>query len=578
MCVFDLWIPRVVTAPNTTPRLHGHAPQQRAFLDAFESGRIPHAWLLAGPEGIGKATFAHLAARAILSETPNFEHDSNIAADQRISEGNEPALTILTRSLNEKTGKLRSNIAVEEVRALKRALTFAPTEGGWRVVIVDPAEDMNPSAANALLKVLEEPPAKVVFFLITHAPRRLLPTILSRCRRLDFSALERTDLATAYEDATSEPPSETIVAAARGSVGAALALAAQDGTALQDAIHAVLAPLPSHIDRAALHTLADTAAASGKDDAFRTTTKLIVDLTARIATSASGVDAPPSGYEQLVTTANSQSAPHWAEITVNNSALAERTLPDFEETRDDVVARAVANGVTRMVTICTRPSQEPTIRAIAEKYEPVYYAAGAHPLNVGEESVTTVEALVKMTEHPKMVGIGETGLDYHYDKWPPDLQKQSFRLHIDAARETGLPLIIHSRNADDDMAAMLREGYDNGAYPCVMHCFSSTRALAETALDMGFYLSMSGVVTFKNALELRDIFKDAPLDKILVETDAPYLAPVPKRGKRNEPAYVAHTAAMGAEIFGLSTEDFATKTTDNFHTLFSKVPRAEARS
>jgi len=130
-------------------------------------------------------------------------------------------------------------------------------------------------------------------------------------------------------------------------------------------------------------------------------------------------------------------------------------FPDFEETRDDVVARAVANGVTRMVTICTRPSQEPTIRAIAEKYEPVFYAAGAHPLNVGDEPVTTTDALIKMTEHPKMVGIGETGLDYHYDKWPPDLQKQSFRLHIDAARETGLPLIIHSRNADGDMAAML---------------------------------------------------------------------------------------------------------------------------
>lgn len=251
-------------------------------------------------------------------------------------------------------------------------------------------------------------------------------------------------------------------------------------------------------------------------------------------------------------------------------------FPDFEETRDDVVARAVANGVTRMVTICTRPSQEPAIRAIAETYEPVYYAAGAHPLNVGEEPVTTVDALVAMTAHPKMVGIGETGLDYHYDKWPPELQKQSFRLHIDAARETGLPLIIHSRNADADMIAMLREGYANGAYPCVMHCFSSTRALAEAALDMGFYLSMSGVVTFKNAQELRDIFKDAPLDKILVETDAPYLAPVPKRGKRNEPAYVAHTAAMGAEIFGQSTADFAAKTTDNFHTLFSKVPRAEA--
>jgi len=249
-------------------------------------------------------------------------------------------------------------------------------------------------------------------------------------------------------------------------------------------------------------------------------------------------------------------------------------FPDFDETRADVIARAVANGVTRMVTICTRPSSEPAVRAIAEAHDPVYYAAGAHPLNVGEEAVTTVDALTAMAAHPKMVGIGETGLDYHYDKWPPELQKQSFRIHIDAARETGLPLIIHSRNADDDMITMLREGYANGAYPCVMHCFSSGRSLAEAALEMGFYLSMSGVVTFKSADELRGIFADAPLDRILVETDAPYLAPVPKRGKRNEPAYVAHTAAMGAEIFGISSADFAAATTDNFHRLFSKVPRA----
>jgi len=186
----------------------------------------------------------------------------------------------------------------------------------------------------------------------------------------------------------------------------------------------------------------------------------------------------------------------------------------------------------------------------------------------------SVEDLVGYADHPKMVGIGETGLDYHYDKWPPDLQKESFRRHIVAARETGLPLIIHARDADDDMAAILREGYEDGPYTCVMHCFSSGRALAEAALELGFYLSMSGVATFKNADSLRAIFADAPLDRILVETDAPYLAPVPKRGKRNEPAYVAHTAAMGAEIFGLSTSDFAAASTDNFHRLFSKVPRA----
>lgn len=253
-------------------------------------------------------------------------------------------------------------------------------------------------------------------------------------------------------------------------------------------------------------------------------------------------------------------------------------FPDFDENRDDVVSRAVANGVTRMVTICTRPSQEPNVRAIAEIYEGVYYAAGHHPLNVGEEPLTSADALCAMAAHPKMVGIGETGLDYHYDKWPPELQKQSFLAHIEAARRTGLPLIIHARNADADIEAILREGYAEGPYSCVMHCFSSGRALAEAALEMGFYLSMSGVVTFKNADDLRAIFRDAPLDRILVETDSPYLAPVPKRGKTNEPAYVAHTAAMGAEMFELSADEFAQVTTDNFHRLFAKVTRATAKA
>jgi DNA polymerase-3 subunit delta' len=311
---------------NDTPRLYGQAPAEQTFLDAFNAGRLPHAWLLAGPEGTGKATFAHLAARAILSGEAALRHDPTVPAHQRIAEGNETALTLLTRSINEKTGKLRSNIPVDDIRALKRALNLAATEGGWRVVIVDPAEDMNPSAANALLKVLEEPPARVVFFLVTHAPRRLLPTILSRCRRLDFNPLSEGDLAAAFEDATGEPPRDSLIAAARGSVGAALALAAQDGNALQDAIQSVLAPLPAQIDRVALHALADTAAASGKDDAFRTTTKLIADLSARMATCAVGADAPPPGYERLAPIAPPQSAPHWAEATTQITALTERTL------------------------------------------------------------------------------------------------------------------------------------------------------------------------------------------------------------------------------------------------------------
>jgi len=331
-----------MTEPHITPCLHGHGAAETTFLDALRSGRMPHAWLLAGPEGTGKATFAHLAARAILSGKPNLQHDPSIPAHHRIADGNETALTILRRSLNEKTGKLRTNISVEEVRALKRALTFAATEGGWRVVMIDPAEDMNPSAANALLKVLEEPPDRVVFFLISHTPRRLLPTILSRCRRLDFSPLDEGNLAIAYEEVVGEPAPEAIIAAARGSVGAALSLAAEGGTALQEAIAGVLAPLPDRIDRARLHVLADTAAAAGKDEAFRTTTKLITDLTARMATCAAGSDAPPAGYDQLAPLATPAFAAVWADATEQIITTTERTLAlnlDRRQALLDMVAR-----------------------------------------------------------------------------------------------------------------------------------------------------------------------------------------------------------------------------------------------
>ncbi len=244
---------------------------------------------------------------------------------------------------------------------------------------------------------------------------------------------------------------------------------------------------------------------------------------------------------------------------------------DFEAERDDVVARAIAAGVTRMVTICTKLRLEPQVRAIAEKYPSVYYAAGSHPMSVADEPLATTDALIAMSAHPKFVGIGETGLDYHYTAESADIQKQSLRVHIAAARETKLPLIIHARAADDDMTQILRDEYANGAYTCVMHCFSSSAALGKAALDLGFYLSMSGIAAFPKSQELRDIFAGAPVDRILVETDSPYLAPPPFRGRRNEPAYTAHTAKVGAEVFGLSYEDFAKQTTTNFDRLFWKA-------
>lgn len=244
---------------------------------------------------------------------------------------------------------------------------------------------------------------------------------------------------------------------------------------------------------------------------------------------------------------------------------------DFDTERDDVVARAIAAGVTRMVTICTKLRLEPQVRAIAEKYPSVYYAAGSHPMSVADEPLATTDELIVLSKHPKFVGIGETGLDYHYTAESADLQKQSLRVHIAAARETKLPLIIHARAADGDMTQILREEFANGAFTCVMHCFSSSAALGQAALDLGFYLSMSGIAAFPKSQELRDIFASAPADRILVETDSPYLAPPPFRGRRNEPAYTAHTAKVGAEVFGLSYEDFAKQTTDNFDRLFWKA-------
>ncbi|MEP3919251.1 TatD family hydrolase [Ascidiaceihabitans sp.] len=246
-------------------------------------------------------------------------------------------------------------------------------------------------------------------------------------------------------------------------------------------------------------------------------------------------------------------------------------FPDFEGQLPQIITDAAAAGVTRMVTICTKLRLEPQVRAIAEAHAPVFYAAGTHPMSAASEPLVTVDELVSLAQHPKFVGIGETGLDYHYTADSADIQQQSLRVHIEAARETGLPLIIHARAADDDMAQILAQEHAKGPYGCVMHCFSSSKELAMAALDLGFYLSMSGIATFPKSQEVRDIFAAAPVDRILVETDAPYLAPPPFRGKRNEPAYTAHTARVGAEVFGMDYADFAAQTQKNFNALFTKA-------
>lgn len=246
-------------------------------------------------------------------------------------------------------------------------------------------------------------------------------------------------------------------------------------------------------------------------------------------------------------------------------------FPDFDDDRAEVLDRAREAGVKRMVTICTKLRQEPQVRAIAEAHPEVFYAAGTHPMSAADEPMVTVDDLVGLAAHPKFVGIGESGLDYHYTSQSAEVQQASLRVHITAAQETGLPLIIHARDADADMARILAEGYRAAPYTCVMHCFSSGSELARAALDMGFYLSMSGIAAFPKSQELRDIFASAPVDRILVETDAPYLAPPPYRGRRNEPAYTAHTARKGAEVFGMDWPDFAAQTEANFERLFPKA-------
>lgn len=248
-------------------------------------------------------------------------------------------------------------------------------------------------------------------------------------------------------------------------------------------------------------------------------------------------------------------------------------FPDFAAERDAIVARAVAAGVGRMVTISTRVRRFDEIRAIAEAYPQVWCSVGTHPHNAAEELDVTTAELVELARHPKVVAIGEAGLDYFYDHAPREAQAKGLRTHIAAARMTQLPLVIHARDADADMIAILEEETEKGAFPFVLHCFSSGRGLAEAGMALGGYVSFSGILTFRRSEELRAIARDVPRERLLVETDAPYLAPQPYRGKRNEPSYVVETAKVLAQVIDVSQDEIARITTDNFFRLFTKVPR-----
>ncbi len=250
----------------------------------------------------------------------------------------------------------------------------------------------------------------------------------------------------------------------------------------------------------------------------------------------------------------------------------------FHDDVEAAVTRARAQGVGAMVTINTCLAEFDEVLAIANHYPDIFCTVGVHPHDAEGEADVSTEDLVSRATHDRVIGIGETGLDYYYDNSPRDVQKTSFRRHIDAARTTGLPLIVHTRDAEEDTADILQEGMEAGAYPGVIHCFSASRDFARKALDLGLYISISGIVTFKTADEIREAVKITPLDRLLIETDAPFLAPVPHRGKTNEPAFVTHTAGKVAELKGISVEELGQITTDNFYRLFSKAVRPPTTS
>jgi TatD DNase family protein len=251
-------------------------------------------------------------------------------------------------------------------------------------------------------------------------------------------------------------------------------------------------------------------------------------------------------------------------------------FPDFAGELDAIVGRAKDAGVGRMVTISTRVKKQGDLLAITERFPDVYCSVGTHPHNAHKELDISAADLVTAARHPKVVAIGEAGLDYHYDYSPRDAQEQGFRNHIAAARETGLPLVIHSREADDDMARILEQEMGKGAFPAVLHCFTGGPDLARRAIALGLSISFTGIVTFKKSDDLRAIAASLPADRFLVETDAPYLAPGKYRGKRNEPAYVVETAKVLADTRGVSFDELARQSTANFFRLFSKVPAPAA--
>lgn len=253
-------------------------------------------------------------------------------------------------------------------------------------------------------------------------------------------------------------------------------------------------------------------------------------------------------------------------------------FPDFADDLEAIVARAQEAGIERMVTISTRVRRFAVLQAIAERFPNVYCSVGTHPNQAVEEDGISADELIALTKHPKVVALGEAGLDSFYKDGSPEAQERGFRAHIAAARATGLPLVIHTREADEACERILEDEMAKGPFRAVLHCYTGGRKLAMKAIELGLHVSFTGILTFKNSQSIRDIAADLPADRIMVETDAPYLAPGKYRGKRNEPSFVIETAKVLAQTRGVSFEEIAKQTTDNFYRLFNKVPRADAKA
>ena len=499
--------------PRETARLFGHAHAEAEFLQSFQQSRLHHAWLITGPKGVGKATLAWRLARFLLA-TPDDDGgmfaapppdtldipDTHPVA-RRMAALAEPRLTLLRRTPNDKETALSQFITVDDVRKMKSFFTLSAADGGRRAAIVDAADEMNTAAANALLKLLEEPPAGVTFFLIAHQPHRLLPTIRSRCRELRLSPLLPAALSDALTQAGGdvEPDDRDALAElAQGSVGEAFRLTNLEGLAIYTALVRLLSDLP-RLDRPRFLALADTAAGKAGADRFDLIVTLLDLFLARLARAAATRQTPPEAAKgEAVLFARLAPGPAsalpWADLAQTLTLRARRgkavnldpaallvdmllrveetagrgrpqvgpmntpvppfelvdshchlDFPDFEGELDAVIARARAAGVTRMVSICTRRANLPRVQAIAEGHEGISFAFGIHPMSAAEEPLITVDELLSTARHPKMVGIGETGLDYHYTADSKEVQQVSLRLHIEAAQTSGLPLIIHAR-------------------------------------------------------------------------------------------------------------------------------------